>query len=941
MKRLLPVLMGFVFLLLSSTDGWSLPLCPEIKHAVWNNCVGTYTNNQGHKFVGEWEDGKFKGASPYDGEFIFNVNWENPDKYCDNKQVLKNWFISNGKSKNGRVPIRLKELLKFHGKSSEYRGNEASGTVDTEGAIDIRWSTGPLFFSMEGNFSSTKNAEGKVELSVLAGKGVSPCDGTFTLVRVGNEIPQAPLRKDNIVVKKQKAELEKKYIGALDGLWKMEVDCPPFTALATGFKFSSGKISGNIDGFYFSGSVDVDGIISGIAAGDALFEFKGNISNWKKGVARGTLADTGGNCGGTWILTKKKAPDPEAVRLATLAEEARLASLEKKREAELRSAEEARLAKLKEERKAEERSIAQKRAAEEARLAKLKEEREAEERRIAQKRAAEEARLAKLKEEREAEERRIAQERAAAKRRKVLYDAIVSGANSELTNLQDYISVNPETAGLMEIVTDVAAVKAALEARKESAIERALVSLRATLSKEKGFIAFQKEKEKKLQRRIAEERRHAEETRRREAAEAKRRKEELRRKLAAQVNREREKLKTHATFLKRQVAKNIVSNSKLAQALVPLVKRLEVGLSSNDLSVLEGLKGRATDALRKHGLSNQYAEVRKLMAAARKAKREKAAAAEREKKAAVFAAKERKKDEARLVAEKKAAAVLAARQAKERKALQKQDKALAARQEKYHEAVAVVIGNRKYANRVPEVSFAHNDARAMRKYLIDLGYREGNIIYIKDATQSQLLAVFGTEKSHRGKLFSYVRPGESDVTVFYSGHGVPGLKDRRGYLLPVDADPNLVELNGYPIDLLYGNLNKVGAKTMRVYMDACFSGDSPRGMLVRATSGISVKPLMPKKKAGSAMISITAAQGDQFASWDEDAKHGLFTKHLLTALGGTADKGRYGNGDGKVTVEEVKTYLDREMTYQARRRYNRDQVATVQGDSKLVLSSYR
>ena len=224
---------------------------------------------------------------------------------------------------------------------------------------------------------------------------------------------------------------------------------------------------------------------------------------------------------------------------------------------------------------------------------------------------------------------------------------------------------------------------------------------------------------------------------------------------------------------------------------------------------------------------------------------------------------------------------------------------------------------------------------------MELGYREGNIIYIKDATQSQLLAVFGTEKSHRGKLFSYVRPGESDVTVFYSGHGVPGLKDRRGYLLPVDADPNLVELNGYPIDLLYGNLNKLGAKTMRVYMDACFSGDSPRGMLVRAASGISVKPRMPKKKAGSAMISITAAQGDQFASWDEDAKHGLFTKHLLTALGGTADKGRYGNGDGKVTVGEVKKYLDREMTYQARRRYNRDQVATVQGDRKLVLSSYR
>ena len=89
------------------------------------------------------------------------------------------------------------------------------------------------------------------------------------------------------------------------------------------------------------------------------------------------------------------------------------------------------------------------------------------------------------------------------------------------------------------------------------------------------------------------------------------------------------------------------------------------------------------------------------------------------------------------------------------------------------------------------------------------------------------------------------------------------------------------------------------------------------------------------------MISITAAQGDQFASWDEDAKHGLFTKHLLEALEGKADAKRYGNGDGKVTVGEIKNYLDREMTYQARRRYNRDQSATVSGDRKLVLSSYR
>ena len=47
-----------------------------------------------------------------------------------------------------------------------------------------------------------------------------------------------------------------------------------------------------------------------------------------------------------------------------------------------------------------------------------------------------------------------------------------------------------------------------------------------------------------------------------------------------------------------------------------------------------------------------------------------------------------------------------------------------------------------------------------------------------------------------------------------------------------------------------------------------------------------------------------------------------------------------GNGDGKVTVGELKAYLDDEMSYQARRRFNRDQNATVSGDLKTILSAY-
>ena len=279
--------------------------------------------------------------------------------------------------------------------------------------------------------------------------------------------------------------------------------------------------------------------------------------------------------------------------------------------------------------------------------------------------------------------------------------------------------------------------------------------------------------------------------------------------------------------------------------------------------------------------------------------------------------------------------------AAEKKRLSEQaNKVKKAIQRKNRHSVAVIIGNKNYKG-MANVDFAERDANAMRKFIRDqLHYRDGNIIDLRNTSQAELRTTFGTANTHKGKLYDYVRPQKSDVIVFYSGHGVPGLRDKRGYLLPVDGEPNRAELSGYPLEVLLTNLSKIPARSMKVFIDACFSGDSPKGMLVRATSGLSVEIRRPKS-VDNTMVVITASKGDQFASWDEDAKHGLFTKHLLEALGGNADKEEFGgNKDGKVTLGEVKTYLDDEMTYQARRRFSRDQHATVSGDLKTVLSAY-
>ncbi len=257
------------------------------------------------------------------------------------------------------------------------------------------------------------------------------------------------------------------------------------------------------------------------------------------------------------------------------------------------------------------------------------------------------------------------------------------------------------------------------------------------------------------------------------------------------------------------------------------------------------------------------------------------------------------------------------------------------------DAVAIVIGNRNYSGHnsdVPDVDFAHNDADVMAKYLREtLGFREGNILVIKDATQAALMGTFGTKENFKGRLFNWVRPDRSDVFVYYSGHGAPSISDGRGYLLPVNANPDTVELNGYSLDTLYRNLGKIPARSITVAIDACFSGSSQAGSVIKSASAISLKRVEPKIATPNTTI-FTAAGLSEVASWDKEAQLGLFTKQFMEGVIGKADKDGFGNGDGQVTLGELRSYLESEVTYMARRLYNRDQHPQINGMTEKVFS---
>lgn len=232
------------------------------------------------------------------------------------------------------------------------------------------------------------------------------------------------------------------------------------------------------------------------------------------------------------------------------------------------------------------------------------------------------------------------------------------------------------------------------------------------------------------------------------------------------------------------------------------------------------------------------------------------------------------------------------------------------------DGVAVIIGNRDYTQgQVYPVKFAIRDAETVKSYLTaSMGFSDENIIYLENATLSQMQSVFGSQQYSSGKLHNLVYPNRSDVFVYYSGHGAPGSGTKESFLLPVDVAFTDAEKNGINISFLRQTLAELNARSVTLVVDACFSGLGAEGSLLGDVSGpqIVVKdPLLVFDKGAS----FFASKGDQVAYWYPLEKHGLFTYYFLQGLRGGADS----NNDRSVTMSELGTYLESEIPFISRR----------------------
>ncbi len=252
------------------------------------------------------------------------------------------------------------------------------------------------------------------------------------------------------------------------------------------------------------------------------------------------------------------------------------------------------------------------------------------------------------------------------------------------------------------------------------------------------------------------------------------------------------------------------------------------------------------------------------------------------------------------------------------------------------DSVAVIVGNRTYRQTVP-VDFAHNDADAMREFLVGrLGFREANVFVLKDATLNEFNQVFGTERNPQsGRLWRSVKEGRSNVFVYFSGHGVPDLQTRQPFLLPADGNPNQGE-SGYLLDVLYRNLDLVKQKAgptrhVLAMIDACFTGETGRkGETLLAVSAPGFTPAKPR--TGPGVIKLLATSAAAPANWDGESRLGLFTSRFLKGAAGLADAG----SATTVAWADLRRFVTEDVAAAARRDSGREQLPEID-DAPLAL----
>jgi len=244
------------------------------------------------------------------------------------------------------------------------------------------------------------------------------------------------------------------------------------------------------------------------------------------------------------------------------------------------------------------------------------------------------------------------------------------------------------------------------------------------------------------------------------------------------------------------------------------------------------------------------------------------------------------------------------------------------------DALALIIGVADYERTPARAAYADKDAQTFYDYaMLKLGIPASNIkeLVNADANEAEVrLAV-------KDWIARSTKQGQSDVYVFFAGHGLANQSGDDMYLLPVDGEPRLLSDTAIARERLFADIAAANHRSVTVFLDTCYSGTTRGTDMLIASRPIAIRA--KEQAIPEGFTVMTAAAGDQTAKPLEEAKHGMFSYFLMKGMEGDADA----NSDNQITAGELHTYVQQNVIQQS----SGSQTPELQGDANRVLVRFQ
>ena len=244
--------------------------------------------------------------------------------------------------------------------------------------------------------------------------------------------------------------------------------------------------------------------------------------------------------------------------------------------------------------------------------------------------------------------------------------------------------------------------------------------------------------------------------------------------------------------------------------------------------------------------------------------------------------------------------------------------------------VALIIGIEDYSQS-PNATFANLDAKYFYEYASKgFGVKKENIKLMIDKEATLIKSIGVLSKW----LPSRIKSGETDLIIFFAGHGLASNDGKDLFLLSQDSDPDLLARTALSRTELFKEIIKLNPKSVTMFLDTCYSGVS-RDEKTLLASARPVRIIADEQDTPDNFTIFSASQLDQISSGLKDAKHGIFSYYLMKGLEGKADL----NKDRNITNGELLAYMDENVAQKAS-ELGRQQNPSLSGNEDKILLKY-